>query len=392
MRKRKGTGRRGLSRKGSSTSSSSSSSGSEIAGDSDSYNEKKMGKGKKYENKKGGGRINTSGLFEMYVSRLENHQTNDINGQELPNNLVPSTVADNGPRGNLSNRETTVDEQKDSMHADKCNIDKIHKKEKKEKKEKKKAKKKLKKMRKKEWKQEEKTADIVQGQLYDLLTNGKSALVPHYYNNAMKSDDLIKLLASTRNWSEVQVQADLRSLHHNRLYTVGDLRSLTEESWKIVELLPLVKDLISRAIDLRRFTPLWTTETQRNGEEDKIRYSSTSSLPSSSSSSVSKQSSALSVNATVVETAPKRFNERSTKTFTRRLGRRMVVHDGRRSYEVDRYCPHKGVDMMGMPVRGGVLTCTKHDWKFDLKRGGMCARKGKSVNAVCISADPKLQW
>jgi nitrite reductase/ring-hydroxylating ferredoxin subunit len=43
-------------------------------------------------------------------------------------------------------------------------------------------------------------------------------------------------------------------------------------------------------------------------------------------------------------------------------------------------------------VQGGALICHKHNWRFDLARGGACNKKGKSIHAVCVGNDPKLQW
>ncbi|ORZ34020.1 hypothetical protein BCR44DRAFT_1436955 [Catenaria anguillulae PL171] len=66
---------------------------------------------------------------------------------------------------------------------------------------------------------------------------------------------------------------------------------------------------------------------------------------------------------------------------------RIRVTNGRQVFEVDRYCPHKQYDMLKAPaMRGNVLTCPKHDWDFDLAKGGTCVgRPGKSLNCVVVS-------
>ncbi|PJF18868.1 hypothetical protein PSACC_01308 [Paramicrosporidium saccamoebae] len=69
------------------------------------------------------------------------------------------------------------------------------------------------------------------------------------------------------------------------------------------------------------------------------------------------------------------------------LPNRMTVSsaDGKK-YETDRYCPHKGVDLICASIEGSILTCPKHRWKFDLSRGGTCV-EGKSpctLNAVAL--------
>ncbi|KNC74408.1 hypothetical protein SARC_13045 [Sphaeroforma arctica JP610] len=235
---------------------------------------------------------------------------------------------------------------------------------------------------------------LQRAQVSDLLANGSLSTVPYYYKDDVKTDELLSTLALHRNWTEVQQKADVRSLYHNRLYTVGDLRSLSTASWDTVELLPLVKDLLRRAIELRCLTPLPVFERLE------LDDSSASSPGVSDMSILTAQSQSASVGGRSHSSALIGWDKYKRLAQAQRFGkdamsqssRRMTVQDGGKTYEVDRYCPHKNVDMKGMPVRNGVLTCTKHDWRFDLRNGGMCARKGKSVNAVCLAADPKLAW
>ncbi|KAI9155842.1 hypothetical protein H9P43_008952 [Blastocladiella emersonii ATCC 22665] len=66
---------------------------------------------------------------------------------------------------------------------------------------------------------------------------------------------------------------------------------------------------------------------------------------------------------------------------------RVRVSDGNRVYEADRYCPHKRYDMLKGDVRGSLFNCPKHNWDFDLARGGACVgRAGKSLNCA-VAAD-----
>lgn len=68
---------------------------------------------------------------------------------------------------------------------------------------------------------------------------------------------------------------------------------------------------------------------------------------------------------------------------------RMVLWTDRgEQYEVDRYCPHKGADLLGVPVISSILECPRHRWKFDLSRGGACV-EGKSK---CSLHARKLEW
>ena len=68
---------------------------------------------------------------------------------------------------------------------------------------------------------------------------------------------------------------------------------------------------------------------------------------------------------------------------------RMVLQTDRgEQYEVDRDCPHKGADLLGVPVINSILECPRHRWKFDLSRGGVCI-EGK---AKCSLRARKLDW
>ncbi|KAJ3366881.1 hypothetical protein GGF31_007954 [Allomyces arbusculus] len=63
-----------------------------------------------------------------------------------------------------------------------------------------------------------------------------------------------------------------------------------------------------------------------------------------------------------------------------------VAGAGGKVYEVDRFCPHKQYDMLkAPPVRGSILTCPKHNWDFDLSKGGVCVgRPGKSLKCAVV--------
>lgn len=55
---------------------------------------------------------------------------------------------------------------------------------------------------------------------------------------------VLQAIATQRKWTQVEVEMDATILERNRLRTVLDLRSLSKTSWKQLELLPLVKDLL----------------------------------------------------------------------------------------------------------------------------------------------------
>ncbi|KAI9005850.1 hypothetical protein CLU79DRAFT_780702 [Phycomyces nitens] len=65
----------------------------------------------------------------------------------------------------------------------------------------------------------------------------------HYKDN-MSVDELLKKIGEDQQWSESQVDNDTTILQRNRLYSVRDLRDLSDESWEIIELLPFVRDIL----------------------------------------------------------------------------------------------------------------------------------------------------
>ncbi|KAI8877982.1 hypothetical protein K501DRAFT_337048 [Backusella circina FSU 941] len=72
-----------------------------------------------------------------------------------------------------------------------------------------------------------------------------STLLP----DTVRTKALLERIAEEREWSNDNVEGDLAILEKNRLLYVRDLRSLSKESWAVIELLPIVKDLLRNAID-----------------------------------------------------------------------------------------------------------------------------------------------
>jgi UDP-MurNAc hydroxylase len=52
------------------------------------------------------------------------------------------------------------------------------------------------------------------------------------------------------------------------------------------------------------------------------------------------------------------------------------VQDESTCYTIQRYCPHLGEDLAGVPIQDGKLVCPRHGWTFDLRRDGECISGG----------------
>ncbi|KAI8329709.1 hypothetical protein BC941DRAFT_192679 [Chlamydoabsidia padenii] len=90
------------------------------------------------------------------------------------------------------------------------------------------------------------TPDIDPGMLLD---KHNSILLP----DTLRASVLLRRIGLERSWTQDQINHDIGVLDDHRLYTVRDLLSLSDYSWKVIELLPLVKDLLRSSVD-----PNWT--------------------------------------------------------------------------------------------------------------------------------------
>ncbi|KAI8081298.1 uncharacterized protein BX664DRAFT_301913 [Halteromyces radiatus] len=66
--------------------------------------------------------------------------------------------------------------------------------------------------------------------------------------DSMRTSTLLEQIGKDRSWTDDQVDSDIAILEKNRLYFVRDLRILSNHSWSVIELLPLVRDLLRQAI------------------------------------------------------------------------------------------------------------------------------------------------
>ncbi|KAF0528311.1 ammonium transporter [Gigaspora margarita] len=65
----------------------------------------------------------------------------------------------------------------------------------------------------------------------------------------MGVDMLLRQIGVEHSWPENQINSDINVLTKNRIFLIRDLRILSNESWKDIELLPIVKDLCREAIN-----------------------------------------------------------------------------------------------------------------------------------------------
>ncbi|EPB85954.1 hypothetical protein HMPREF1544_07286 [Mucor circinelloides 1006PhL] len=67
--------------------------------------------------------------------------------------------------------------------------------------------------------------------------------------DSMRTSTLLEQIGQDHKWSEQQINQDIQTMELNRLYYVSDLRELSKSSWKAIELLPIVKDLLRKALN-----------------------------------------------------------------------------------------------------------------------------------------------
>jgi nitrite reductase/ring-hydroxylating ferredoxin subunit len=60
----------------------------------------------------------------------------------------------------------------------------------------------------------------------------------------------------------------------------------------------------------------------------------------------------------------------------------ITIQDESMEYVCQRFCPHRGRDLEYGIIERGVLTCTAHGWRFDLRRGGKCVWGGDTPLVV----------
>ncbi|KAG2227892.1 hypothetical protein INT45_002130 [Circinella minor] len=118
-------------------------------------------------------------------------------------------------------------------------------------------------------------------------------------------------------------------------------------------------------------------------KDNMAECSSSSSSSSSSSCSSEDETGASAVNGNNNKARPKVISGRPiTPVSSNRIQVRTATGD---TFECDRFCPHKGVDLSTWgQVLGNKLICTKHNWSFSLEGGGV-GPKGRSVHPCRVN-------
>ncbi|KAG0174381.1 hypothetical protein DFQ30_004694, partial [Apophysomyces sp. BC1015] len=196
-----------------------------------------------------------------------------------------------------------------------------------------------------------------------------------------RTSTLLEQLGQERSWTEDQIDHDINILENNRLYFVRDLRVLSEHSWTVIELLPLVRDLLRRAID-----PDWDGTYKAKEKRKKYRQLSANTRDGESNG-VQQEDSSVSSSLSDVANEP---TSQDLRVFTGRpikavSTNRIRVRTGAGEvFECDRFCPHKGVDLSTWgQVVGNSLICTKHNWQFGLEGG--VGPKGRTVHPCKVN-------
>ncbi|KAH8548603.1 hypothetical protein BGW37DRAFT_505578 [Umbelopsis sp. PMI_123] len=315
----------------------------------------------------------------------------------------------------------------------------------------------------------------------EINTNGLKSETP--LPDSMRVSTLLEQIGAERSWTSQQMESDISILAHNRLYFVRDLRVLSFESWKVITLLPIVKDLLQIAInvgieseyDRRKREKYERKAGERKGDKKKekkkdkhkvdslpneltedVPFGVTSDDPATIRNTLQNSSTSLSGangilasesdtvlsprsmshkivsfdnEPAIIETKERESvkegakaakssdtsdssdtetSSESTSDDDRPLTRvpevstskpttpyRKIKASGNKvhvmtssgqAYECDRYCPHKGVDLVTWgQVVGNNIICTKHNWSFALDRGGTSNKASRSLHACKIN-------
>lgn len=63
---------------------------------------------------------------------------------------------------------------------------------------------------------------------------------------------------------------------------------------------------------------------------------------------------------------------------------------GGKFHAIENFCPHKGVPLADGNIRGGVIECQRHGWKFDLATGVCFEKDGCSIEAYEVIVEDEM--
>ncbi|KAI7865563.1 hypothetical protein BDF14DRAFT_1823221 [Spinellus fusiger] len=186
--------------------------------------------------------------------------------------------------------------------------------------------------------------------------------------DSMRVSTLIEQMGKERSWTEEQIESDIDILYNQRLSFISDLRALSDHSWKVIPVLPLVRDLMRRAVD-----PEW----EKNSEPVKSKSEKSDKRVKNEKN----EESSVDLVGSLGSLSAKPSTGRAIEPVS---ANRIRVRTAQGVYECNRFCPHKGVDLVTWGnVMGNILVCTKHNWKFGLD--GQDMGKGKNINACKVN-------
>ncbi|KAI9315384.1 hypothetical protein BX666DRAFT_397076 [Dichotomocladium elegans] len=209
--------------------------------------------------------------------------------------------------------------------------------------------------------------------------NGADESVP--LPDSMRASTLLEQIGKERSWTDDQIEQDVDILDRNRLYYVRDLRALSDHSWTVIELLPLVRDLLRTAVE-----PNW----EKGYKEDKKMKKKMKKMMKAKYDGTEDGNGTSTIGEPVVPTAdlttkqqPSVFTGRPIKPVGHnKIHVRTAAGE---IYECDRFCPHKGVDLASWgQVMGNSLICTKHNWEFSLQEG-VVGPKGRTIHPCRVN-------
>ncbi|CAG8481094.1 4762_t:CDS:2 [Acaulospora morrowiae] len=197
--------------------------------------------------------------------------------------------------------------------------------------------------------------------LYDLKDNTDDTLPDN-----MKVDVLLKRIGAESSWPNHQMKSDMEVLFKNRIYTVKDLRTLSKESWKKIDLLPIVKDLLRENINHGR-NNLDDDSGKKRTEKLREKMLSKEIFGSKDMENVNTIVAKIqpTVEKQIDEVVPRHTQNEKTKSHIQSIrtsfelpkrfmpppnkiamGDRMKVKTSNgKIYEVDRLCPHAKADL-----------------------------------------------